>query len=131
MSIQFSVATTLVNGALHESAFVQRDDPDIQRIARATTLTHDAEFTEAFPSRQGAEVTVTLRNGTTRTHRQDDVHPCPPTELRARFHAAAVAAFGEAWASDLEGFVMHLDSVGDARALTQLLSAPAGGMKEH
>jgi 2-methylcitrate dehydratase PrpD len=131
MSIQFSVATTLVNGALHEAAFAQRDDPEIQRIARATTLSHDAEFTAAFPSRQGAEVTVTLRNGATQTHRQDDVHPCPPAELRSRFHAAAVAAFGEAWASDLEGFVMRLDSVGDARALTQLLSAPAGGKKEH
>jgi hypothetical protein len=42
-----------------------------------------------------------------------------------------VVALGETWASDLESFVMRLDSVPDARVLTQLLSEPAGGMKEH
>jgi 2-methylcitrate dehydratase PrpD len=131
MSIQFSVAATLVHGALHEAAFAMLDDPEIQRIAGVMTLTHDPAFTTAFPSRQGAEVSVTLRDGGTRTHRQDDVQPCQPAELRARFLAAAVAAFGEAWAFDLESFVMRLDSVADARTLTELLSAPAAGMKEH
>ncbi len=131
MSIQFSVAATLVHGALHEAAFAVLDEPEIQRIAGATTLTHDPAFTAAFPSSQGAEVSVILRNGATRTHRQDDVQPCQPVELRVRFHAAAVAALGEAWSSDLEGFVMRLDSVADARTLTDLLSAPVVGMKEH
>ncbi|HET6608781.1 MAG TPA: MmgE/PrpD family protein, partial [Rhodopila sp.] len=123
MSIQFSVAATLVQGALRESAFTRLDDPELLRLVGVTTMTLDPEFTAAFPAKQGAGVTVTLKDGTLRSRRLPDVRPCEPPEIHARFRAAAEAAFGPAQAETLETFVMRLDTEGDARTLIPLLVA--------
>lgn len=124
MSIQFSVAATLAQGALQEAAFARLDDPAILRLAAATTLTLDPEFTATFPARQGGGVTVTLTDGTVRICRLDDVRPCEAPDIHIRFAAAAQDAFGPARAAELEAFVMSLDTAPDARALTNLLLAP-------
>lgn len=123
MSIQFSVAATLVQGALCEAAFARLDDAELLRLVEATTLTFDPEFTAAYPSKQGAAVTVTLRDGSRRTHRLQDVRPCEPPEILARFRGVADAAFRPVQAAALEEFVMNLDTTRDASALIPLLAA--------
>lgn len=123
MSIQFAVAAVLVHGALHEPAFARLDDPELLRLIGVTRLTLDPEFSAAYPARQGARVTVTLQDGTIRSHRLADVRPCEPPEIEARFRTAAEAAFGSAQAETLERFVMTLDTAADAGRLLPLLVA--------
>jgi 2-methylcitrate dehydratase PrpD len=122
MSIQFSVAATLARGALEEAIFARLDDPEILRLAEATTLTIDPAFEAAFPGRQGAEVAVRLKDGTCRRRRRDDVGACPPDGVRERFRAAASAVLGAGRAAEIAGFVDALERAPDARELARLVA---------
>ena len=73
MSIPFSVAATLARGDIAEDNYASLEDPEILRLIAATDLEAEAAFTAAFPARQGAEVTVHLRDGKTIRHRLPDV----------------------------------------------------------
>jgi 2-methylcitrate dehydratase PrpD len=89
MSIQYCVAATLATGRIEEANYHLLNDPEVLRLVAAAKLEADPAFTAAYPSQQGAEVTVTLRNGETRTRRMDDVIPATPAEIRARFRQAS------------------------------------------
>jgi hypothetical protein len=78
-------------------------------------LEEGAEFTGRYPVKQGAEVTLFLSNGETRTCTMEDVVPASPDEIRARFRA--VCRNAEA----VEAFVDTLESQDDAGALNRLL----------
>lgn len=126
MSIQFSIATVLVRGVLEEANYARLDEPETLRLAELTTLAIDPTFERAFPPLQGAEVRVTLRDGSLRTARRDDVAPCPPAGVRARFRAAAEPVLGPAGMRELEAFVDGLPKAADVSPLARLV-APLHG----
>jgi 2-methylcitrate dehydratase PrpD len=126
MSIQFGVAAALLRGRVEEANYRLLDDPELLRLARATTLESDAGFTAAFPARQGAAVEIELADGSVRRSFLSDVVPATPDEVRVRFRAAADAALGAGRAAAIERFVDKLESAesaGELPALTALHAA--------
>jgi 2-methylcitrate dehydratase PrpD len=109
MSIHYCVAATLARGVIEESNYRRLDDPEIRRLCRAVTVEEDAAFTTAYPRTQGAEVTVTLRDGRSITRRLDDVIPATPDQIRARFRTAASSVMGPQGAARLESAVEGLE----------------------
>jgi 2-methylcitrate dehydratase PrpD len=114
MSIQFSVAATLTRGEIDEENYASLGDLEILRLIAATDLESDAAFTAAFPAKQGADVTVHLRDGKTIKHSLSDVVAATPTEIRSRFHAAAASVIGEDRARRLEQAIDGCEQLGDA-----------------
>jgi 2-methylcitrate dehydratase PrpD len=116
MSIQYCVAATLGRRVIEEANYRRLDDPEIIRLAALTKVEPDSAFTAAYPGAQGAEVVITLRNGSTLRRRLDDVTPASPEEIRGRFRAAAGAA-----RSRIEAAIDGLEKHEDIGALSALL----------
>ena len=75
MSIQYAVASALMRGAVDEASYVKLDDPALIALAAKVTVHAGDEFTAAFPLKQGAEVTVRLKDGRVLSHRLAGRHP--------------------------------------------------------
>jgi 2-methylcitrate dehydratase PrpD len=121
MSIQYCVAATLVTGAIEEANYRLLKDPAVMRLIGATTLDEGAEFTTAYPGRQGTEVIVTLADGRTVTRRLEDVVPATAEQIRARFEASCEAVLGSSAMHAIESTVDSLERQEDAGALSRLL----------
>ena len=115
MSIQYCVAATLAQGKIAESNYHLLDDPEVMRLVSAMTLEAGDDFTSNYPTKQGAEVTLHLRNGETRMRRLEDVAPATPDEIRARFRSVCQPA------KTIEDFIDNLEHQQDAGALCKLL----------
>jgi 2-methylcitrate dehydratase PrpD len=105
MSIHYCVAATLKQSKIAESNYHLLDDPEVMRLVSVMTLEAGDDFTASYPARQGAEVTLTLRSGETRTSRLEDLVPASTDEIRARFKSARAI---ERFVDDLE----HQEDVG-------------------
>ncbi|QIO32454.1 MmgE/PrpD family protein [Bradyrhizobium sp. 1(2017)] len=114
MSIPFSVAATLARGEIEEGNYAELNDADIIRLVALTDLKADAGFTAAFPAKQGADVTVHLRDGRTIRHALPDVIAATPAEVRMRFRAAAHGVLGEDRAHRLEQLIENCERLGNA-----------------
>jgi 2-methylcitrate dehydratase PrpD len=114
MSIPFSVAATLARGALEEDNYAEVGRPDILRLIGLTELRSDAQFTAAFPEKQGAEVRIRLRDDATILKRLDDVVAATSDDIRARFQRAASEAIEVARASQLERLIQNRESLPDS-----------------
>ncbi|MEY9185732.1 MmgE/PrpD family protein [Bradyrhizobium sp. USDA 313] len=114
MSIPFSVAATLVRGEIEEGNYAGLGDADIIRLVSVTALEADPGFTSAFPGKQGADVTVHLRSGRTIRHTLPDVIAATPSDIRARFRAAAHGVLGEDRAHRLEQLIETCERFGNA-----------------
>ncbi|MBR0906409.1 MmgE/PrpD family protein [Bradyrhizobium liaoningense] len=114
MSILFSVAATLARGEIEEGNYAELNDADIIRLVALTDLKADAGFTAAFPAKQGADVTVHLRDGRTIRHALPDVIAATPAEVRMRFRAAAHGVLGEDHAHRLEQLIENCERLGNA-----------------
>lgn len=114
MSIPFSVAATLARGEIEEENYSELDDADILRLVAVTDLRADPGFTAAFPGKQGAEVTVHLRSGRTIRHALPDVIAATPSDIRARFRAAATRVLGDDRAHRLEQLIDGCEELGNA-----------------
>ena len=126
MSIPFSVAAVLARGAIEEDNYAEIDDPKILRLVERTDLQRDSTFTAAFPAQQGAEVSVSLRNGRTIRQRLDNVIAATPPEIRTRFRQAAAGAIGNSRARTLEELVDGCDRLPDSSVIaTQCRLEPA------
>jgi 2-methylcitrate dehydratase PrpD len=121
MSIQYCVAATLAQGEIAESNYRLLDDPEIARLVKVMTLEAGDDFTAGYPGKQGAEVTVVLRSGETRSCRMDDVVPATPAEIRERFRLAAAKALDAHAATSIEAFIDDLENQQDAGRLGRLL----------
>lgn len=117
MSIPFSVAATLARGEIEEENYSELDDAEIIRLVAITDLKADPGFTAAFPGKQGADVTVHLRSGRTIRHTLPDVIAATPTEIRARFRAAAARVLGGDRAHRLEQLIDDCEQLGNAGAI--------------
>jgi 2-methylcitrate dehydratase PrpD len=114
MSIPFSVAATLTRGKIEDENYAELDDVDIVRLVSVTDLAADAGFTAAFPGKQGADVTVHLRSGRTIRHALPDVIAATPSDIRARFRAAASRILGDDHAHRLEQLIESSERLGNA-----------------
>ena len=129
MSIQFGVAAALQRKAIAEENYQQLSDAGILRLISLTDLQEDEVFTQRFPIAQGAEVRVSLADGSLVMDRLDDVVPATSGEIRARFRAAAAIVVGEARAAEIETCVDGLEeeaNAGRVAALCSLGAAVAG-----
>jgi 2-methylcitrate dehydratase PrpD len=120
MSIQYCVAATLYRGEIAEANYRMLEHPEIARLAEMTALELDAELTAAYPSQQGSEVILTLRDGSTLARRLPNVIPATPAEIRARFLAAAELAIGKSGAQELCAMIDELESAPSAERLAEL-----------
>ncbi|MCA6119295.1 MmgE/PrpD family protein [Bradyrhizobium sp. WSM 1738] len=114
MSIPFSVAATLARGEIAEENYASLDDPKILHLVDVTDLQNDDGFSAAFPARQGAEVTVHLRDGKTIRHSLPDVVPATPEQIRSRFRIAAGRVIGEDRTRRLEQTIDGCEQLADA-----------------
>lgn len=124
MSIPYCVAATLSRGSIEEANYRLLHDSEVQRLIRATTLEEDPAFTRAYPRIQGAEVTVTLKDGERKTRRLDDVIPATPEAIRHRFRASATKVLGAQVADRIEETVERFETVDSAGELCALLALP-------
>jgi 2-methylcitrate dehydratase PrpD len=124
MSIHYAVASALLRGSVDEACYLKLDDPALLALAAKVTVEAGDEFTAAFPSKQGAEVTVRLKDGRVLSHRLEDVVPANLDLIRRRFRAAASKVIGADGAKTLEAAVDDLDHSKDVGALMQLALAP-------
>jgi 2-methylcitrate dehydratase PrpD len=99
------------------------NDATVQELASRVTVEADNGFTAAFPAMQGAEVTITLRNGTTLSRRLADVVPADRPLIRQRFRAAAAAVLGADRATTLEQAVDGLSDSNDVGGIMRLARA--------
>lgn len=125
MSIQYGVAAVLTHGVLAESNYDRIDDPAVQRVIDAMRLEADAAFTQAFPARQGASVTVRLTDGGERTRTLPDVVPATPDDVGRRCHAAVAARLGTAAADHVRACLDGLPARSDVDTLMAACHGPA------
>jgi 2-methylcitrate dehydratase PrpD len=124
MSIHYAVASALSRAAVDETSYLELDDPALLALAAKVKVEAGDGFTAAFPGKQGAEVTVRLKDGRVLTHRLEDVVPADVDLIRRRFSGAASKAVGPEAAKALEAAVGDLDRSVDAGALMKLTLAP-------
>ena len=115
MSIHYCVAATLAQGKIAESNYHLLDDPEVMRLVGVMTLEAGDDFTASYPGKQGAEVTLTLRNGESHTSRLEDVVPASPDEIRRRFRSVCRSA------EAIESFIDNLEDQEDVGLLCRLL----------
>jgi 2-methylcitrate dehydratase PrpD len=124
MSIQYCVAATLSRGSIEEANYRLLQDPEVHRLIGVTTLEEDTGFTDAYPRIQGAQVSVTLRNGETKTRCLPDVIPATPDAIRQRFRCAAQNVLGASASARIEEQVEEIETLSDLGALCDLLALP-------
>ena len=124
MSIQYCVAATLCRGSIEEANYRLLEDPEVHRLISVTTLEEDQGFTHAYPRIQGAQVSVTLRNGQTKTRRLPDVIPATPDAIRQRFRCAAGNVLGASASARIEEVVEEIETQSDVGTLCNLLALP-------
>ncbi len=113
MSIQYAVAAVLARGEISEANYRTLDLPEVERLARSVALSVDPQFEAAYPARQGAAVTVTLRDGSMVAKRLDDVKSFDIKQVRARLAEVAAAELG---ADKASGVLAAIDALGTAGA---------------
>jgi 2-methylcitrate dehydratase PrpD len=129
MSIPFCVATTLLDGTASEAGFAALDRADVLRLSAATTLEERPEFTRAFPSRQGADITVELRDGTRHHASLADLEPASPQAVSQRFYEAARPVVGVTRSERIAHDIGALESLEDVGALMRLTETDAAASR--
>lgn len=120
MSIQFNVAAALTTGHFAESNYLPENQPGICRVASRIRLLVDDELTRAYPSRQGAEVSVRTNDGRRLSRQLKNVVAASAELVRTRFEETARRALGDTTAAKLVAMIDAIDSVDD---VSPLLSA--------
>ena len=128
MSIQFGVAAALQLGTVEACGYHRLEDAGILRLVARTRLEVDETLTARFPTAQGAEVRVSLEDGSLVMDRLHDVVPATGTEIRVRFREAAAQVIGPGRANEIQACVDRLETETDAGRLASLCSlvAPTG-----
>ncbi len=103
MSIHYAVASAPSAGNGRTKRVISSST--IRRCSRwrqGVTVEAGDDFTAAFPAKQGAEVTVRLKDGRVLSHRLQDVIPADLDLIRRRFRDAAAKTIGAHAAKTLE-----------------------------
>ena len=123
MSIHYAVASALMRGTVDETSYLKLDDPALLALAAKVTVHAGDDFTAAFPAKQGAEVTVRLKDGRVLSHRSGR-HPGNLDLIRRRFRAAAARRSARTRPGARSGGRRPRPGM-DVGALMQLALAPA------
>ena len=126
MSIPFCVAAALLHGDIGEHHFALPASAALLRLAALVTLESTTEFTAAFPARQGAAVSVLMRDGTRHGAAMAALEPADAATVRQRFASTAVQRLGKAGAADLHDAIEGLRRSTDAGALLRLTETMTG-----
>lgn len=124
MSIQFAVASALLQRSVDEGSYRVLNDPALIRLAGLVGIDVAPDLTAAFPKAQGAEIIVTLDDGRKLTRRLQDVVPADQCLIRRRFMAAASKFAGDVQAHALEATVDMLDTIPDINVIMQSIGEP-------
>ncbi|MBK8017447.1 MAG: MmgE/PrpD family protein [Betaproteobacteria bacterium] len=125
MSIQYNVAAALIERSVSERNFLRLDDPVLARLLSITSLEIDDGMSQAYPGLQGGEVEIRDADGATRGVRLDDVVNATPSDVLARFRAAATEVVGEDAAHEIEQRVAALETADDVGAIVALFRGKA------
>jgi 2-methylcitrate dehydratase PrpD len=128
VSLQYSIAEALVRGSLGKGAYGDASlrDPVILALARRVRFHADPQF--PGPGRFKGAVTVTLKNGGTLTeveeyNRGSAENPMTDADLRAKFDENAEGVLDAAARDRVASAVDRLETLDDARALVDLVTA--------
>lgn len=114
-SIPFTCAAAFVRGHVGLPEFSQEvlDDPQVRRIAQATTVREAPLFSQRYPGRWGSRVTVTLKDGSTRVCQVDDMSGSVAKPLTACQEEEKFRSLAQVWDSgrveELLDTVMQLE----------------------
>lgn len=123
MSIPYCIAATLIRGTIEEANYRMLKDPELLRLVGVTALEEGAEFTRAYPARQGTEVIVKLRGGRTVRRSMEDLVPASENEIRDRFRAACSNVLGAERAQRIEETIERIEGMDDVSGIDALLGA--------
>ncbi len=119
MSIQYAVSAVLVRGEISEANYRTLDDPEVLRLARLVSLASDPQFEASYPQKQGAGITVTLRDGTVLSDRLDNVRSFDITQVRDRLVEVASAELGEGQAKAVMAAIDAIGTSGNPAAIVK------------
>ncbi len=107
-SIPFTCAAAFARGRVTRGEFSREllEDPQVRRVAEATSVTACEDFTRRYPERWGSRMTVTLESGEALTCQIDDMSgsvaaPLSPERERDKFLDLAVPSLGRERAEEL------------------------------
>jgi 2-methylcitrate dehydratase PrpD len=123
MSIQYNVAAALIEHGVSERNFALLNDARLHRLIGLMTLSTDDAMTRVYPTQQGGEVEIRMRDGASRCVRLDDVVNATAVEVRERFRIAVAQALGAQQAGQIEDAIDHLQESEDAGQLSALLAS--------
>jgi 2-methylcitrate dehydratase PrpD len=121
MSIQFSVASILMTGGIHDANWDRYNDSEVNRLAAMSTVIVDATLDEAYPSKNGTKLDVRLRDGSVLHEAQDNFRSMTSDEVIGRFLLNGEAVMGNARTCDVLNLIQEFDRHGDVIALAKLL----------
>jgi 2-methylcitrate dehydratase PrpD len=119
MSLQFTAAAVLAQGAVNDAAYAQFADARTVALLPKVQLHESEVFSNTYPARQGAEVVVTLADGRRTVGRVEQVPVVTESRVRERFLRSAEPVVGPARAQAIEAACLSLK---DAPSLASLLS---------
>lgn len=122
MSIHYNVAAALAHGNFAERNYVPQQNPEVLSLANRVKVEIDPGFTNAFPAKQGAAVSVRTRDGRTLEQSMDNVEPTDADGVHERFFAAASSTLGETRARELDALIGTFESCANAAELARLTS---------
>jgi len=121
MSIQFNVASAILNGDFNDSHYQDFNNPGIRDLADKVTVKIDPALTSAYPTKQGAAILILTDTGEYREH-LDDVIGADTEEVESRYLSAATTIHGQDKAKSLLEEIRSLKSRPDLKALLTMLA---------
>lgn len=121
MSIQFGVASVLVQRRILDSNWHDFENDRVNRLAARARIVIDDELSAAFPGRQGVRIKVLLRGGRVIDAEQQDFRSMNRNELIARFMVSVETTLGARKAEEVINTIDRLETVEDIRDFSRLL----------
>ncbi len=105
MSIQYAVASALLDGRVDEASYADLGDPARRALAEKIAVEADDAYTAVFPQQQSAAVEIRMQDGLSLSHALADVVAADQAAVRARFRRAAGATVGADAAQRIEALI--------------------------
>jgi 2-methylcitrate dehydratase PrpD len=122
MSILFSVAGIFVHKKIAEDNFHFPVDKKISVLIEKINLVSDRALTEAYPSKQGACIELTLHNGKHFSANQEDLLPATVEQVKRRFIAATEHSLGEENTIKLKQLVNQIEDENNMNNILSLVN---------
>lgn len=128
-SLPYATAAFLVRGAADVPSFRANviGDPAILALAARVSVAEDKAMTARLPAERPARVRIALDDGRVlegerRSNRGDADDPYPQSDIEAKFHTLAGAAWGALHAQEIAHAIATLDAAPDLNAFSRQLT---------